>query len=247
MQLSSHVHLVGSGGLGFDLTDPLDCHVYLVDGGSEAALIDAGAGLGFDQIMVNVELAGVEPERIRYLILTHAHGDHAGGAAKVRERLPHIEIIASPLAAQWVRSGDEKSVSLDMAKKGGIYPADYYLIPCPVEKEVVEGEVVRVGDIELEVFDTPGHCDGHLAFLGTIDKRRALLGGDLVFFGGQISLQNIWDCRIQEYASSMEKLGGTAVDMLLPGHLSISLQNGQRHIDAANDLFERVFVPKAIF
>ena len=38
------VHLVGSGQSGFSLTDPLDCHVYLLDGGSELALIDTGVG-----------------------------------------------------------------------------------------------------------------------------------------------------------------------------------------------------------
>ncbi len=34
MQLTEHVYLVGSGSLGFDLTDPFDCHVYLIDGHS---------------------------------------------------------------------------------------------------------------------------------------------------------------------------------------------------------------------
>ena len=44
MQLTEFVHLVGSGQSGFSLTDPLDCHVYLLDGGSELALIDTGVG-----------------------------------------------------------------------------------------------------------------------------------------------------------------------------------------------------------
>ena len=46
MQLANRIHLVGSGSFGFDLSDPYDCHVYLVDGGSELALVDVGAGIG---------------------------------------------------------------------------------------------------------------------------------------------------------------------------------------------------------
>jgi hydroxyacylglutathione hydrolase len=45
MRLTDRVGLVGWGANGFDLTHPLDCHVYLLHGGSELALIDAGAGL----------------------------------------------------------------------------------------------------------------------------------------------------------------------------------------------------------
>jgi len=247
MQLTPQISLVGSGAMGFDLTDPLDCHIYLLDGGSAAALIDAGCGNSVEPILANAAAAGVPAEKIRYLLLTHAHGDHAGGAAQLKARLPWLEVIASPLAAQWVRTGDEQAVSLNMGKKAGFYPQEYRFEPCPVGLEVREGETVRVGEVELKALETPGHCDGHLCFLGPVGDRRVLFGGDLVFFGGQVSLQNIWDCRIPEYAQSMAKLRGAGVDVLLPGHLSVSLRHGQRHIDAANALFERVYVPKAIF
>lgn len=247
MKLLPNVHLVGSGSMGFDLTDSLDCHVYLIDGGAEAAIVDAGSGFGIDQILAHAEAAGVAPDRIRYLLLTHCHADHAGGAAGLKERLPHLKLVASPLAARWLRTGDEQTISLDMGKKAGFYPQDYVFQPCPVEVEVSEGDTVTVGRVTLQVVETPGHCDGHISFLGEIDGKRVLFAGDQVFFGGQISLQNIWDCRIPEYANSMLKFKGAAVDALLPGHLSVSLKDGQRHIDAANQLFERVFVPKAIF
>ena len=46
MQLTERVYLVGSGASGFSLTHHSDCHIYLIDGGSESALIDAGTGLG---------------------------------------------------------------------------------------------------------------------------------------------------------------------------------------------------------
>lgn len=247
MRLMEQIHLVGSGAMGFDLTDALDCHVYLIDGGTEAALVDAGSGFGIDQILANCEAAGVPLDRIRCLLLTHAHADHAGGAAYLKERLPHLQVIASPLAAQWLRSGDEQAISLDMGKKAGFYPQEYVFQPCPVAREATEGDLFAVGNISLRAVETPGHCDGHLSFIGEMDGRTVLFAGDQVFFHGQISLQNIWDCRIPEYANSMKKFKDANIDAMLPGHLAISLQRAQRHIDAANALFEKVFVPKAIF
>jgi glyoxylase-like metal-dependent hydrolase (beta-lactamase superfamily II) len=247
VQLAPRLHLVGSGGLGFDLTDSFDCHVYLLDGGEEAALIDAGAGYAPDAILDRVEAAGVERQRVHYLLLTHGHADHAGGAAALRERLPWIEVIASPLVAGWLRAGDEAAISLDMGKRAGFYPPEYRLCPCKTGREVTEGDTIEVGEVTLKVIETPGHSDGHLCFQGLVDGRTVLFAGDLIFFGGQISLQNIWDCRIQEYAASLGKLRDAGIDVLLPGHLSVSLQRGQRHIDAANELFDRIYVPKAIF
>lgn len=247
MELLPRVHLVGSGGMGFDLTDSHDCHVYLIDAGNEAALIDAGAGYSADDIIAQIRGAGVDPERLRFLLLTHGHADHAGGASALCKRLPHLSVVASPEVAGWLRTGDEAAISLDMGKRAGFYPDDYRFEATAVTREVCEGDVVLVGDLRLEVIVTPGHSRGHLCFKTTVAGRRTLFAGDLVFYGGQISLQNIWDCEIPAYAASMQKLDGAGIDALLPGHLAVTLHTGQRHIDVANALFNRVYVPKAIF
>ena len=97
MQLAERIHLVGSGSFGFDLTDPYDCHVYLLDGGTELALVDVGAGMGAVEIVANVERSGFDPARITRILCTHAHGDHAGGSARMRR-------LRSP-AARPIRSG----------------------------------------------------------------------------------------------------------------------------------------------
>ena len=45
MRLTRSVYLVGGGTLAFGLSDDYDCHVYVIDGGEEMALVDAGAGI----------------------------------------------------------------------------------------------------------------------------------------------------------------------------------------------------------
>ena len=243
MQLAERIHLVGSGSFGFDLTDPYDCHVYLLDGGSELALVDVGAGMGAERIVANVARSGLDPERITKLVCTHAHGDHAGGAARMQALLPNASLLLSTHGAEVMRTGDERAASLDVAKAAGIYPADYLLKPCLVDEELREGDGVAVGDLVLECIETPGHSDGHLSFLLEHGGRRNLFGGDVVFHGGTVLLQAIHDCSVVRLTASLRKLRGLAVDALFPGHLAFSLAEGQRHIERANLALDTLLVP----
>ena len=71
--------------------------------------------------------------------------------------------------------------------------------------------------------------DGHVSLLLPVGSHRMLFAGDVVFFGGKILLQNIHDCRLDAEVGSLRKLRGLSVTALLPGHLSFSLTDGQRH------------------
>jgi hydroxyacylglutathione hydrolase len=244
MRLSERVYLVGSGSNGFDLTDPFDCHVYLVDGGSELALVDVGAGMGAEAIIENVKRDGFDPARIRHLILTHGHGDHAGGAAHMRSLLGEPATYVSGAIAESLRLGDEKAMSIDVAKQAGIYPLDYRLKPFPIDHELEEGATVEIGELQLTVLDTPGHSDGHVSLLMEEDGRQTLFAGDVIFFGGKILLQNIHDCRLDALIGSLRKLRQLEVSTLFPGHLTLSLRDGQRHIERANSVLDRLLIPE---
>jgi hydroxyacylglutathione hydrolase len=246
MELFEGVHLVASGSGGFDLTDPFDCHAYLVDGGDEAALIDSGIGAAVDALVANVERAGVARESVRLLLLTHAHPDHSGGARGLKDLLPGLRLVASPHVAAAVERGDEAAMSLEAGKRAEFYPADYRFRSCPVDGELRDGERVEVGNVTFTALDTPGHSAGHLAFLADIGGRRACFVGDLVFYGGRISLESNWDCSLRDYATSIERLARQHIDALLPGHHGISLARGGRHVRAAWNQFEHGFVPRSI-
>jgi len=243
VQLGDRIHLVGSGAFGFDLSDPYDCHVYLLDGGSELALVDAGAGMGAAEIVGNMRGAGFDPARVRTIACTHAHGDHAGGAAQMLALLPNAELSVSRDVADLVRAGDEEGTSIAVAKRAGIYPADYHLEPCRVDRELADGDRIEIGDLTLECIDTPGHSSGHVSFLLERDARRNLFGGDVVFHGGTVLLQSIRDCSVPALAASLRKLRGLGVDALFPGHLAFTLRDGQRHIEKANRALDTLLVP----
>jgi glyoxylase-like metal-dependent hydrolase (beta-lactamase superfamily II) len=246
VKLADRIHLVGSGSLGFDLTDPFDCHVYLIDGQDELALVDVGAGMGAEAILDNVRREGFEPARIRHLVLTHAHGDHAGGAARMRRLLGDPTVYLSGTVATFLREGDERGISLDVAKQAGIYPPDYALEPCEVEVELADGDRIDVGDLTLQVVDTPGHSDGHVSLILDHGGTRHLFAGDVIFFGGKVLLQNIYDCRLDAEVRSLRRLRTLGIDALLPGHLTLSLRDGQRHIERANDALDRLLIPEQV-
>jgi glyoxylase-like metal-dependent hydrolase (beta-lactamase superfamily II) len=245
MRLTDHIYLVGGGSLGFGLSHDLDCHVYLVDGGREMALIDGGAGVTIEPILERIRFDGLDPSRLRYLVLTHAHADHAGAAALWREKLG-VEVVASAVAAEYVRNGDEERISLAIAKRGGFYPADFVFRACGVARVLSEGDSLTVGDLELRAFETPGHCSGMLSLLVKDDRRHCLFSGDTVFHGGKLLMSNLWDCNLQDYVASIRKLAALEVDALLPGHLAIALSGGGRHIHKAQETLDCLTLPPNI-
>jgi glyoxylase-like metal-dependent hydrolase (beta-lactamase superfamily II) len=244
MKLTNHIHVVGGGRFGFGISGELDCHVYVIDGGSELALVDPGLGMpgDLDKVLANMADDGLDPKRVRKLILTHYHADHIGAAREFQDRFD-VEVYAAQAGAEAIRTGDEQAVSLDVAKAAGFYPADYRLPPCPVHVELVEGDTVSIGDLTLQTWETPGHSAAHLSFWFAGSDRTYLLGADLVFWGGKILLQNIHDCSIDAYAKSVRKIAQLDFDALLPGHLQISLGNGKAHVDQAHAAFQQLGVP----
>jgi glyoxylase-like metal-dependent hydrolase (beta-lactamase superfamily II) len=246
MRLSADMLLVGGGDAGFNLSAPLDCHVYLIDGGSDAAIVDAGIGGKYgatETILDTIARDGVAIDRVSRLFLTHYHADHAGGAADFRNRLG-VDVFGTPLCARTLEIGDEDAISLPFAKQSGFYPADYQFQPCPVAPALLEGARFEVGNLRVTVFETPGHCAGHVSLLVEGGATRYLVSGDLVFYGGTIIAQNIHDCSIQEYAASTRKMAAVDFDASLPGHFAISMSRGKRHIDQAAAQFDKLMIPR---
>jgi hydroxyacylglutathione hydrolase len=245
MQIDPQVYVIGSGQLGFDMTDPFDCHVYLFDAGGTYVVFDSGTGMGIDRILDVCRRDGLDPAHIDHLFLTHAHSDHGGGAAHLHERT-NCAVYSGAGTAKIVTAGDEEAVSLPTAKAGRAYPKDYVYEPCPVEEILKGGDVVALGSLKIEVIPTPGHSHDHHCYLVRTPYKRYLIGGDAVFFGGKIILQNTYDCDVPETIRSLQRLADYPFDALLPGHLNFSLNNGRRHIEAACEIIDRMGCPPSI-
>lgn len=241
-QVYDTVWLVGSGTDDAVLTDPHDCHTYLVWDGDGGILIDCGTGLGFDRWLESVSSV-CDPSRLRGCLVTHYHADHAAGAARLRAY--GIPVLGSPETSDALRVADEQRTQLARAREIGIYPPELTLASAEVQV-VRDGDTVTSGATTVEVVATAGHCDGHLAFALRSADETVLFSGDCLFAGGRVSLQAIPDCRLDRYAASVAHLAGLSVDTLLPGHGAIVSTAAHLDIQRAADSFARLVPPPNI-
>jgi hydroxyacylglutathione hydrolase len=243
--LTGRISVVGGGTTGLGISHAIDPNVYLLSGGEDLALVDAGAGRGEDRILQNVRSLGYEPGRIGHIFLTHAHADHAGGAASLAEKLG-AQVYLSELEREALESADEEALGLTIARRNGYYPEDYRLRACKVDVALKGGERLRCGDLELAVIPTPGHSTGSVCFLAETEEGVALFAGDTVFAGGRISLIVAPGSDLLALQESVARLGGLNVTSLLPGHGIFPLEGGQVHIDQAIEAFATMLPPRSI-
>ena len=243
MRLTERVYLVGSGANGFYISHRSDCSIYAVDCDGPIVLVDAGiGGEGTDMVLANLRRDGLDPQAISHLLITHKHADHCGGAADLHERLG-LTVAATEHTGIALRNGDEEMISLVAAKRAGFYAPDYVFRACPVDIVLADNETLTVGDITFAMLDTPGHCAGHCAFTFRYADKLHFFGGDNVFNGGKILLQNIPDCDLQAHLCTVRRLAQLDVDVFLPGHTMPCLREGYQHLRAAAARLDELLVP----
>lgn len=192
---------------GSDITDARDCMVYLVDLG-DLLLIDAGAGPSAPQIKRNIELLGLDPQKLSTVILTHCHIDHCGGARFFAEecgaRLVMHEADAAP-----VEQGDDKMTA-----------AHWYGLradPVSISTKISgEEEQITLGGQAVVLFHTPGHTPGSLSIYLDRAGKKVLFGQDIhgpfhPDFGSNIAL----------WRHSMKRLLSLGADVLCEGHFGV--------------------------
>lgn len=236
MRLTPNIHLVGGGTWGgMGLSPGPDCNCYLVECGGAWVLVDTGSGIGAspDAIAAHMNAAGAAVTELAAILLTHMHGDHAGGAARFAGT-SGAPTYGSELTAAVLAEGDEIRSSVAAAREAGIFPPGFGLEPLQGVRPLGDGDVLRFGEAEFMAIETPGHCDGHLSFLVSTGGRRDLIAGDAVFWRGRSLAQATSDCDPAAMAASMMKLAILSqVDGLFPGHGAFTLTGAKRHLDEA--------------
>ena len=197
-----------------------------LDGKDELALIDAGVGVQPERIIKQIERDGFDPAQIGKILLTHGHGDHAGGAYALSKACGATVYAMEP-AAEFIRKGDIHALSLESAIEAGVYEAGYRFMPCAVEPLEPNQEI------------RAGHC----SYWGEIDGKMVLFAGDAIQCDGKIALQAIWDCDLQRYVETIHRLNTLKPDVLLPAHGRFALENGALHIQKAEDKLKTLALP----
>jgi hydroxyacylglutathione hydrolase len=244
MRLSPQIHLVASGSMGVSLSDDYDCNCWLIETGDGLVLFDTGAGRDTRSLLYEISSNGLGLGDLRHIFLTHAHADHSGGAAPLLAALPgQITLHCGQEAAAHMQANDEARISLDTARRFGVYPESYRWQGIAVDDVITDQETRRIGAATITLIETPGHSADHCAYLVTVDETRILISGDAVFAGGAVILQDIPDCSVSATLASIRKLDALAFEVFLPGHGLFALREGKRHVAKAAGFARKGLAP----
>ena len=149
----------------------------IVDSG-RAAFVDVGTNSSVPYLLAGLEELGMARQAVDYVLLTHVHLDHAGGAGRLMQQLPNARALLHPRGAPHMIDPTKL-----MAGSRAVYGErleELYgtLVPIPAERvrAVEDGERVRLGGRTLELIHVPGHALHHYAVVD--QAHRSIFTGD---------------------------------------------------------------------
>lgn len=131
---------------------------------NEGAIIDPGGDA--DRILQAVEETGLN---IKFILATHGHFDHNAATAKLKEKL-NCDFLLNEKDIDFVKR------SKNTAHNWGI---EIDQVPDP-DRSINEGDILKLGSLELEIINTPGHSPGGISIY--IKSESVLFSGDTLFF-----------------------------------------------------------------
>lgn len=138
-------------------------HLLVEDG--RAAVIDTGTAHAVPHVLAALKAKGVAPAQVDYVILTHVHLDHAGGAGQLMARFPNARLTVHPRGARHM-ADPGRLLAATVAIYGAAETQRVYGEVLPVPKarivETAEGATLRLAGRELLFLDAPGHARHHV-------------------------------------------------------------------------------------
>lgn len=153
--------------------DYINSFAFLEDDGS-VTLVDCGLKRAPAAIVRGLAALGRRPSDVQRILLTHAHEDHAGGAARMVEQTTAAGVTVHVDEATYARTGSRPPVPRTLfsrLRSGGFAPV-------PVVGELVDGQVLDIAG-GVQVLHTPGHTPGHISLLHA--DSGVLITGDSIF------------------------------------------------------------------
>jgi len=188
----------------------LGVNVYLIDGGSEFLLIDIGYLDSVEEIVELIRQMDFNLSTCKMIIATHADADHVQGITRARDLL-RTKVAAHPLSVEPLESGDEIMTYATIKAQGIEIP----MPRCKIDLTLQEGETIKVGNVALKVWHTPGHTAGQLSFrMGNL-----LFSGDNIYKDSCVGVIDAHHgSNIPDFIASLKRILQDDAEFLLPSH-----------------------------
>lgn len=188
----------------------LGVNVYLIDGGSEFALVDVGYLDAIEETVDLIRKMDFQLGACKMLIATHADADHIQALARAKE-IFKAPVVAHPTSVAAIESGDPIMTFARIQAQDFEIP----MPPCKVDRTIDEGDVLDIGDLRLAVWHTPGHTPGQLSFkMGSL-----LFSGDNIYKDGCVGVIDAHHgSNLVDFVASLRRILKDDSKYLLPSH-----------------------------
>lgn len=175
-----------------------NCYLLVDEATRRAVIVDPGSE--GERLVEAIEDCGAELEAIW---ITHAHVDHVGAIAPVKNRWD-VPVFLHPADLRLYQAA---------GRQAQVYGVPFEEPP-PPDREFADGQTVTVGDLEFRIMHTPGHAPGHVVIHG---HGMAIVGDCL--FAGSIGRTDLPFSNPAQLASSLERIAALPVETVIyPGH-----------------------------
>ena len=159
---------------------PILAAIHMIVDHGRVAFVDTGSNDSLPNAIAALDKVGLSRDAVDYIILTHIHLDHAGGAGTLMREFPNAKLVVHPRGSRHMAE-PSKLVAGVTAVYGKDYVDTVYgdILPIPAERiiDAHEGLTLTLGQRELLMLDTPGHAKHHICI---VDRTaQAIFTGDM--------------------------------------------------------------------
>jgi len=152
---------------------PQVASIYLLQAADEVAIVETGTYYSVANVVATLNELGIAKSQVRYVIPTHVHLDHAGGAGEMMKQFDQASLIIHPRGAQHMIDPQKL-----IAGTIGVYGEEKFnrlygsIEPVPEARVVIAPDLARfeVGKRELIFIDTPGHARHHFCIYDQVSN-----------------------------------------------------------------------------
>ena len=208
-----------------DVAFPLSEVAYIL-AGDPPVMIEPGSTATARQLLAHASASPVDLHRLAYIIPTHIHVDHGGGAGYLAQHLPNVKIVLHPRGARHLADPGKL-----VAATRGVFGNDFEerfgpILPVAEARMHVAGdnEVIHLGHRDLTVMFTPGHASHHVA-IGDSLTRGVFPGEALGYIATAMpdfplpAAVTPFDLRL--YLESIDRLAAMAPEVLFYSHSGV--------------------------